>query len=328
MSAVAREAEVDRVTTAFHLALTKIGVDTVEEALVLWESVPVDQRGDSVKRWLADAIHLVMTKRGQSRELAVAYYRLARALVTGRTVPDPRQPEKKSVTLAELRYEFSKLTDGKAPKPQEGGEGISIEDIDWNPLEEATQIDRDAHDELVIDLTALGPDNLNKKIDGIDDGQPASEVDKARQQAHTEAGARQAAAASRIAQNGARSEVWNLMRHDKRALGWARVSTTGTPCGWCAMLISRGAVYRSESSAMYAEGDLYHDNCNCIAVPIFSREQYQSSRFDLNRRYQKEWPEVTKGLSGKAALSAWRRYIRQTQKAAQAAAASTNVQEA
>lgn len=83
------------------------------------------------------------------------------------------------------------------------------------------------------------------------------------------------------------------------------------------MLISRGAVYRSEKSALYAEGDLYHDNCHCYAQPIFTREQYKNSQsYELNRRYSELWPKVTKGLTGKAAVSAWRRFIRQEQKAA------------
>lgn len=84
------------------------------------------------------------------------------------------------------------------------------------------------------------------------------------------------------------------------------------------MLISRGPVYRSEQSATlkggaatYEDGDKYHDNCNCYAMPIFSREEFsRSSLFALNREYGDAWPRVTRGLSGKAAVSAWRRYIK------------------
>jgi hypothetical protein len=83
------------------------------------------------------------------------------------------------------------------------------------------------------------------------------------------------------------------------------------------MLISRGPVYRSERSAEYADGDKYHDNCHCFAEPVFSREQYNSSPlYALNRQYEELWPQVTKGLSGHAALRAWRRFIRTEQRAA------------
>jgi hypothetical protein len=131
--------------------------------------------------------------------------------------------------------------------------------------------------------------------------------------------------------NGGRSTVWNHMQRDKRAIGYIRLSRTGTPCGWCAMLISRGPVYRSQNSAEYADGDKYHDNCHCYAEPVFSREQYNgSSTYELNRRYEELWPKVTRGLSGKAAVSAWRRFIRQEQKAAaqEARRSTTSVQEA
>jgi hypothetical protein len=97
------------------------------------------------------------------------------------------------------------------------------------------------------------------------------------------------------------------------------------------MLISRGPVYRSQSSAEFADGDKYHDNCHCYAEPVFTREQYNgSATYELNRRYEELWPKVTRGLSGKAAVSAWRRFIRQEQQAAaqEARRSTSSVQEA
>lgn len=66
--------------------------------------------------------------------------------------------------------------------------------------------------------------------------------------------------------NGARDAIIDNTTRDPRARGYqryARVSTTG--CGFCQMLASRGAVYRSESSASFGA----HDNCKCVAVPSF-----------------------------------------------------------
>ena len=55
------------------------------------------------------------------------------------------------------------------------------------------------------------------------------------------------------------------------------------------MLISRGAVYRSDKSAskaIYGDGDLYHDNDHCYAMPVWSLQQYnESAIFELNRKY-------------------------------------------
>jgi hypothetical protein len=368
VTTAARQAEADRAAIAFQTALTQIGAGTVQEALTLWEDVPATARASTAASWLRRAITLVMGRRRQSRDLARAYYRLVRALRTGSTVADPYHPEPRYVTVTTLREEFNDLVRG-SERPQEGrasgassnssdsassaatgqaGEAdeaaltdpdaeheaeldrILVEEIEG--LREAEErIEREAEQELRTVLEALGPNNLQKKVDVIDGARSADEVDGLRDEAHRQAGAQQAAAAERVAMNGGRSAIWNHMQRDRRVLGYIRLSRTGTPCGWCAMLISRGPVYRSQNSAEFADGDKYHDNCHCYAEPVFTREQYNSSAtYELNRRYEELWPKVTRGLSGKAAVSAWRRFIRQEQQAAaqEARQSTTNVQEA
>src|SRR5690606_41574638 len=67
-------------------------------------------------------------------------------------------------------------------------------------------------------------------------------------------------------------------------------------------------------SGRASDVDKYHDNCNCYAEPVYSRDQLRNSPlFALNRRYAREWPSVTAGRSGKDALSAWRKHIRSQQ---------------
>lgn len=358
-----RNTEVDTATAAFHVALTAIGVETLSDAIVLWDSVPAAQRSATAGGWLDDAVHLVMSRRSLSAQLARAYYRLVRALLTGKTVADPHTPEPQYVTLSKLRYEFaqlagprlpeeqrSTLNPGKPPggaqrptegreRPSTGGDSddrILVEEIaHLREMEEADA--RAAEEEARIDLASLGADNHERKLRLIDNDLPASKVDALRTDAHNQAGARQAATAARIVMNGGRGLIWRQSESDKRVIGYARISTTGTPCGWCAMLISRGPVYKSQRSATYkggaasyVDGDKYHDNCHCVAIPVFDSEWFaQSPLFDLNREYEDLWPAVTRGLSGKAALSAWRRYIRQQQKTqAQEARAPRLAQEA
>jgi hypothetical protein len=355
----ARTAEADRTSVAFQVALAQLGVATIEDALTLWQGVPPTRTAAVSAAWLRRAVFLVMTRRARSRDLAMAYYRLARALRTGRTVADPRRPEPAYVTLGTLRREFAALAGPPIPAsrapapataapeppeeeardeatPDESAEQPSDDDDDRVLVEQIEAIEREqerleraAEDEARNALEELGPRNLDRKLADIDTTAPAREVDELRNDAHRRAGTRQAAAAERLAMNGARSHLWSLAQRDRRVVGYIRLSRTGTPCGWCAMLISRGAVYKSERSATYAEGDQYHDNCHCYAEPVYSREQYtNSSLYALNRQYSELWPKVTKGLSGKAALSAWRRFIRQQQASAQAARPTTSVQEA
>ncbi|MET9861968.1 hypothetical protein ABZY93_22125 [Streptomyces smyrnaeus] len=365
MTTPARTAEAERASLAFQAALAQIGVSTVADALRLWQGVPPTARASTTTAWLRLAIRMVLTRRRQSRELARAYYRLARALRTGTTIADPYHPEPTYITLDTLRREFAALT-GELQHPQEGrNEGTSAEGANPQPepaqppaedaeatedqesedeldrilveeieglREEEERLEQEAQTELERHLQALGPDALQRKVDELDTSAPADDVDRSRGDAHAQAGARQAAAAERVALNGGRSTVWSHAQRDRRVIGYIRLSRTGTPCGWCAMLISRGPVYRSERSAEYGDGDKYHDNCHCYAEPVYSREQYNSSPlYALNRRYGELWPQVTRGLSGKAALSAWRRFIRTEQRAAAQEArrrSSTSVQEA
>ncbi|MFI6215642.1 hypothetical protein ACIBCD_26925 [Nocardia brasiliensis] len=63
-------------------------------------------------------------------------------------------------------------------------------------------------------------------------------------------------------------------------IGWARVLSGDENCAFCAMLASRGPVYRSDKSALTvvgragrprgsrALGELYHDNCDCEVVLV------------------------------------------------------------
>ena len=76
------------------------------------------------------------------------------------------------------------------------------------------------------------------------------------------------------------------------AIGWARVLTGAESCGWCAMLASRGPVYKTRESASHVVGqarsamaafngtpartrgprslgDKFHDGCDCLIVPVF-----------------------------------------------------------
>lgn len=356
-TAKARVEEAQRASASFAFALNAIGAQATAEALALWQDVPASP-GAGTGRWLNRVISALLPYRRQSRRTARTYYRLVRALQTGATIQDDQGTVEEDTTLGNLRKDFrdayraavrpsagpaapapSAGTDSPReavsapPAPPDGGledddDRILVEEI-RGLEEEAERIERETDDELRNALEALGTSNLKRKIDAIDDTLPANVVDELRQKAKAEAGARQGAAAGRVVKNGARSDIWSAAQRDRRVLGYIRLSRTGTPCGWCAMLISRGPVYKTEKSATYDEGDLYHDNCNCYAEPVWSREQYNSSPlYALNREYARLWPQVTRGLSGKAAVSAWRRYIRQEAKRSQAARSSTNVQEA
>lgn len=65
---------------------------------------------------------------------------------------------------------------------------------------------------------------------------------------------------------GGRLTVAATAGRDRKAVGWRRV-TDGNPCAFCAMLASRGPVYRDAAAA---DGLQYHAHCGCTAEPAYS----------------------------------------------------------
>ena len=101
-----------------------------------------------------------------------------------------------------------------------------------------------------------------------------------------------------------------VARVDGRVVGWARVaspSATG-PCGFCALMLSRGAVYKSRKSA----GALrkWHTNCRCRVEPLYSTQDYTSDpRFELNRWYRGLYDKDFAKVKTRDRLRAWRNEI-------------------
>lgn len=104
------------------------------------------------------------------------------------------------------------------------------------------------------------------------------------ERAMTIAEAMSASAAMRHALNGGRDTIVNTVRADRTALGWAR-ATSGSPCAFCAMLASRGPVYKTETTG----GFQAHDHCSCAVEPVYRRDADWPAG---GRRYQEIWNEA------------------------------------
>lgn len=336
--ASATDREIDEATTLFHLALLAIGLEVTTDVISRWSDVPVAKKGPSTD-WVGGLVDMAVDHREAVREAAIVYYRLVRALATGRTVPPlPGMSLAPSPSLNVLRREFrssvrhhippATMNANQRTRPK-GGDGEAL------PVDKLGERDRDIESEgdrvlkeyeeiasNVIDMTA--------RMGRINEDRDAKSVDRDRARVHSSTGSSLAGVTEWLAIEAGRNVVAANLNHDSMAMGWMRISSTGTPCGFCAMLMSRGLVkstskhargmYKSQESA---DGQ-FHPNCHCIAVPIFSETYLKGSPlFDLNRHYAQMWPKVTRGLSGDAALSAWRRWMRQQIKDAREAS-STN----
>ena len=109
-----------------------------------------------------------------------------------------------------------------------------------------------------------------------------------------------AGSAASLVLGGGRETLLGAVQSDREALGWQRV-TDASPCAFCRMVASRGAVFKSEGSADFQA----HGHCGCSAEPYFEGSRPLSA----NERFRQEWDEVTQGLTGADALNAYRTHL-------------------
>lgn len=324
------KSEATAVTRTFQAAMAAHGASATAAALKHWYAVPESTDAAVVAEWMRGLVSFLMQRREVTRQLALSYYRLMRALMTGRTIADPSKPASRSYTsLAHLRAEFAALAEGRQPPPPPA----TINPSDRIPADKVSTLDafsrarsRQDQEEIVRGLFRTGPKSLSDAKSKIGDSDRAEAKLK---EAHDTAAARMSASAARQAMNGGRDAVTDLIDADKSAMGWVRISRTGTPCAFCAMLISREATYKSGGSATMrsSDGGKFHDNCKCVAIPVWNKSEYDNREiYELNRLYSKWWPQVTEGLSGADARRAWRRFIDSHNK--QAVRATNQVQAA
>ena len=267
---------------AFEKALGQLSLGTVQDVSAWWEQV--DKGGDVAARFG----EVLVEPWDRGAVLGVAFYRLLRALQTGRTVPSPIRGHAQGgeVTLGDLVREFNEAAGVKALAAT-SLEGVRV-GVDKQPTSNLSAL-RD------VDVKAAQA-LLRARLEA---GEVSSGV---------VAGVGQQAAAG-----GVRSVVRDMGDRDPARQAWIRVSGTGTPCAFCAMLLSRGAVYSGKHEALrhdmsHANGTHgYHPNCHCYALPLFAGSSIEGSRFAVNREMQNLWYNDFggKGLKGK---SGWRSY--------------------
>jgi hypothetical protein len=136
---------------------------------------------------------------------------------------------------------------------------------------------------------------LNWVFDGVDQSSP-------------EALQRLEAAFTRLALQSGRSTIVTAVHDDKQARGWARETRTNC-CYFCAALATRGAVYKDEGAAgrtanekFTGSGDFkFHDNCRCIAVPVFGVYEKTAEA----RAWTRQWHDLRREHGG-VSLQLWR----------------------
>jgi hypothetical protein len=89
-------------------------------------------------------------------------------------------------------------------------------------------------------------------------------------------------AVTRLALNTGRETIQQGVKRDPEARGWSRV-TSGDACAFCAMLASRGPVYKEDTVDFEA-----HDHCSCASEPFYSGSSWPPE----SMAYRELWDET------------------------------------
>lgn len=153
---------------------------------------------------------------------------------------------------------------------------------------------------------AIGRLESSLDVTGPVEFKKAIAAGKTPQQAMDAAAVRMVGSTQYLALEGGRSVMSRSIEADEQATGWSRV-TDSDPCAWCAMLASRGPVYKSAKTAGDPRqgGNRYHDHCSCQAWPAFTLDE---PFIGLADRLYSDWRQVTSGTGGQNAVNAFRRW--------------------
>jgi hypothetical protein len=197
----------------------------------------------------------------------------------------------------------------------DGDASVEVDEFDW--LDDMTEQEvEDAFAKLLVKNAVAIQSDAAATVRQNEDMTPAEALD-AISESHASAGSMGAGKVDKYGISAGRDAINDAIQHDGRVEMFAR-KCGPNPCYFCAMLASRGFVYKKSTGSTtnrdttvagnYVGGDIrkFHDNCHCTLI---SRWELQSKLPEQNQFYKDLWLDVTKGLGGKAAMSKWRSEI-------------------
>lgn len=259
---------------AFRASQARIALATAKVIFARWPAVQADDLSGTSAAWLRDSIAVVLAGRARAEETADAYVAQVRRLQAPGTEPYSLPPTKPpSVEQIRKSLEFQAIS-------TTARELYRVDNVRTTASPDA---DQDSEDR-----TAAG----------------------SKQRLMQEAIARATATAVRHVTTAAHDRVYDHIDADPVATGWARVTKPGS-CYFCAMLASRGAVYKEDSfdesdPRFHGPGNAkVHDTCGCGLRPIYSRSDPLPER---NADLEQLWIDMKDlKMPGESDVNAWRR---------------------
>lgn len=297
-----------RLTEAQRREQVAIRAGFLAEFLALWDLLDPFNLARTAQAWVRAVIALIELWRQISARSALDYYRDFRELEIPGADPLPEivfvdtPSAERAARRAAREAAPSVRRNPAAPRSQDrfvlrGRQSGLV--IDWGARRGAVQ----------ASLEVLGPINIKQKT-----GRGMTPEQAARTALVEVSGA-----ATRHVLEGGRESNIVAMRNDRVVKGWVRV-TDADPCAFCAMLASRGPVYREDSLNSNARGPRndnpgvpflgkgsfkVHDHCQCSMEAVYYTDTEWPGRA---KEFDRLWKDHIRGkYSGKDAINAWRR---------------------
>ncbi len=205
----------------------------------------------------------------------------------------------------------------------DGDSDVQVDEFEW--LDDLTEQEvEQAFGKLLTQRAVTRQQDAVTALRKNDELSPEQALDAAAE-SHVNSGSLGAGKVDKYAISAGRDAINDAIKNDGRVEMFAR-KCGPNPCHFCSMLASRGFTYTKSSAGTtkrqttvagnagnFEEGldgrplDVrkFHDNCHCTVI---SRWSLQSKLPADNQFYKDQWPIVTEGLGGNAAMNAWRRW--------------------
>lgn len=334
--------EIEAIEQLHRAAQARLGIAVALVTTDRWGNVTVTSPGGTGEAWMNNTAEVVLAARALSLNLARAYYQLARAIESGYTLGELL--ENRPATMGNLRDAFlaqvmsvANLGDDTESTPfhalvtpEIGGDvlgqvdilprvqafldasdesndsrTVPIDPFTWPGVASSSETLSEIRKRLTEKVITPLVKEINQKAKGTE---PGKKTLRSLEKAHEAKGSLGAGQADKLAINIGRSLIQTVGRADKRVIKFAR-GLGPNPCAFCAMLASRGAIYRS---AMTAAGEAYHPNCHCYPI---ARWTDTSPLPAINSWLEEAWKANISNLSGGDKLQQWRSWYDAERKA-------------
>lgn len=262
---------------AYRAATANQAIAVVRALALRWSSVDGDDLAGTSEIWLRDGIESLLAGQRNARALANAYTTAVRGLAAPNAplftppVLDPPSVEQIQKSLSFTAFK------------QTGQELGRLQAVRRGEVADASREERES---------------AQRSYEGR------------KRQILTDGIVRAAGAAIRHVTTAGHEQLIANVESDKLALGWARTTKPGC-CYWCAMLASRGYVYKKDSFAasnakFTGIGEQkVHDNCGCGLRPVYNTVDPLPDRTEV---LEQMWIDMSRetGKTGAAAITEFR----------------------